>query len=281
VKIFPHHLQVGARRASMQLIQPHPRTMKKTLLAILGLAAVSLAGVNAQVLINNALNFTYTQNFDTLATSGTSNTWTDNSTISNWYSNRIVYIGNNGSSTTGALASLGSTGSTDRALGALSTGTAAPNFAVVFLNNSGSSILLSDIKISYTGEQWRQTANFQTLNFGYQISSSAITDSTSGVYTSSSALAFTATVNGTAGPIDGNLPANQTQFSNISLDTSGSLANGQYLSVRWDKGNQTTSPALGVDDFSLNVVPEPSTWALIGLGSAFVLWRIRRKRVVG
>jgi hypothetical protein len=24
-------------------------------------------------------------------------------------------------------------------------------------------------------------------------------------------------------------------------------------------------------------IPEPSTWALIGLGSAFVLWRIRRK----
>jgi hypothetical protein len=251
--------------------------MKKTLIAVLTLAAVSLAGVNAQVVIDNATSFTYTQNFDTLSTNGTTNTWTDNSTIPNWYSNRVVYIGNNGSSTTGALSSLGSTGSSDRALGVLSTGALAPNFAAVFLNNSGSSILLSDIKITYTGEQWRQTANIQTLNFGYQISSSAITSSTSGSYTSRPSLSFTATVNGTASTVDGNSPANQTQFSNVSLDAAGSLANGEYLAVRWDKGNQTTSPALGVDDFSFNVVPEPSTWALIGLGSAFVLWRIRRK----
>lgn len=28
---------------------------------------------------------------------------------------------------------------------------------------------------------------------------------------------------------------------------------------------------------NLSVVPEPSTWALIGLGTAFVLWRVRRR----
>jgi hypothetical protein len=29
---------------------------------------------------------------------------------------------------------------------------------------------------------------------------------------------------------------------------------------------------------TLTVIPEPSTWALIGVGSAFVLWRLRRRR---
>jgi len=32
------------------------------------------------------------------------------------------------------------------------------------------------------------------------------------------------------------------------------------------------------DDFALAVVPEPSTWALIGLGLGFTVWNLRRKR---
>jgi hypothetical protein len=41
-------------------------------------------------------------------------------------------------------------------------------------------------------------------------------------------------------------------------------------------GNLTID-TLRVGTTFAEVVPEPSTWALIGLGSAFVLWRIRRK----
>ena len=32
---------------------------------------------------------------------------------------------------------------------------------------------------------------------------------------------------------------------------------------------------------NLSIVPEPSTWVLIGIGSAFLLWRIRRKDYAG
>jgi hypothetical protein len=32
---------------------------------------------------------------------------------------------------------------------------------------------------------------------------------------------------------------------------------------------------------SVSVIPEPSTWALIGLSGAFILWRIRGRRFVG
>jgi hypothetical protein len=36
-------------------------------------------------------------------------------------------------------------------------------------------------------------------------------------------------------------------------------------------------PLLGLQSFSLRPVPEPSTWALSGIGVGFLLWRWRRK----
>lgn len=66
-------------------------------------------------------------------------------------------------------------------------------------------------------------------------------------------------------------------FDSITL--AGSFFGGSMVA---DNGVWTATS--GDYDFTFNestgvlsVVPEPSTWALIGLGSAFVLWRIRRK----
>jgi hypothetical protein len=42
-------------------------------------------------------------------------------------------------------------------------------------------------------------------------------------------------------------------------------------------GSSAATPGVLVDSIQVEHVPEPSTWALIGLGAAFVLWRIRRK----
>jgi hypothetical protein len=36
-------------------------------------------------------------------------------------------------------------------------------------------------------------------------------------------------------------------------------------------------PLLGLESFSLHPVPEPSTWALLGLGVGFLFWRWRRR----
>lgn len=254
--------------------------MKKTLLTLIGLAALSLAGVQAQVVINSS-SFTYSQNFDTLATSGTNNTWTDNSTIPGWYSNKVIYISTNGSSTTGGLNSLGATGSTDRALGATTSGSAATvNFGMVLQNASGFSINLSNILLSYTGEMWRVNATAQSLAFEYQVSAAPITSITSGTYSANTNLNFTSPATSTAAAVDGSSAANKTSFSNIAISSSGVLNNGEYLSLRWTKTG-SSSPSIGIDDLTISAtasaVPEPSTWALIGLGSAFLLWRIRRK----
>ncbi|MEI8293697.1 MAG: PEP-CTERM sorting domain-containing protein [bacterium] len=256
--------------------------MKKILITLIGLAALSLAGVQGQVTINS-VSFTYTQNFDTLAASGTNNTWTDNATLAGWYANRTAYISTNGSSTTGALNSLGAASSSDRALGATTSGTTTTvNFGMVLRNACGFSINLSDISLSYTGEMWRINTNIQSLAFEYQVSSSAITSITSGTYTANTNLNFTSPGNGTAAAVDGSSPAYRTSFSNVALTPSGVLNDGDYLAIRWTK-NGTNSPALGIDDLTISAnaaaVPEPTTWALIGLGSAFVLWRVRRQPV--
>ncbi|HRI46683.1 MAG TPA: choice-of-anchor D domain-containing protein [Ignavibacteriaceae bacterium] len=185
---------------------------------------------------------TITQNFNSLANSGTSNTWTDNTTIVGWYSNRTAYIGNDGSSTTGGLHSYGSTSSTERALGGLSSGSATPVFGVRLKNTSGAT--LTSFDVSFKGEQWRQTANSQILTFEYLVGAISLS---SGTWTSVSALDFTALKTGTAGTLDGNASGN---FSNKSTTITVSVSNNDEIWFRWTKSG-STSPGLAIDDFSV------------------------------
>ena len=50
-----------------------------------------------------SLSSPYTQNFDTLANTGTANAWADDNTLAGWYSTRTTYRADTGSSNTGAL----------------------------------------------------------------------------------------------------------------------------------------------------------------------------------
>ena len=116
------------------------------------------SNVKAQVLIT--ASGSHAQNFDGLLNTG-SGTWTDNTTIPNWYSQRTgtgtTYSASTGSSNAGGLYSFGAaTGATDRALGSIgSNNVVAGGFAhgVQFKNTSGGTV--SDVKVSYTLEQWR------------------------------------------------------------------------------------------------------------------------------
>src|SRR5689334_1410865 len=115
----------------------------------------------------------YTQNFDTL--SNTAGSTTNNLTIAGWAMTESgggardneQYAVDTGSSTTGDTYSYGAAGSTERALGALRSGTLIPLFGACFTNNTGATI--ASLQIAYNGEEWRlgTAARTDQMNFEY------------------------------------------------------------------------------------------------------------------
>ena len=232
--------------------------MKRTLL----LNVVAAAGISAGLFIQSAsaqilvsAGSPYTQNFDSLASTGTANTWTDNSTLPGWYASQSIggpavasYRAGTGSSTAGALYSFGVAGVnlvTDRALGSIASGTPG-NFAygVRFQNDTAQAI--TNITIGYTGEEWRNGGNTatQTLAFSYFISNNPITSSDeAGAYAwvSFDSLSFNSPTVGTTGSaLDGNAAANRQVFP-ATLLPGVVVYPGQEIFFRWfdvnDPGN--------------------------------------------
>ncbi len=261
-------------------------TVMKRWLAVIAMVGLAAGAAYGSIVINNATSYAYGQNFDTLAASGTGNPWTDNSTIAGWWwdSNNSArnpdsygYIGDAGTNATGAGHSYGTT--SERAMGALSSTGTDILFGVQFVNSSGSAIPLSNILISYVGEQWRQNSNAQTLAFSYAIDSSAIANTLDGsaTWVANTSLDFVSPNTGTAGALDGNDAANRATFTNVPLAGSGSLNNGEYLMLRWKKTG-TNSHGLAVDDFQLRVIPEPATFGLVAAFGGLLMLRRRLRK---
>jgi hypothetical protein len=253
--------------------------MKKTLIAVIGLAA-SLAGVQGQV----QLTTSYSQDFNSFGTSNV--TWTNNSTLPGWTITAEVAnpVGNlvagNGSATAGTIYNYGSTGDSNRSLGYIGSGSNDwSNFYLTIQNNTG--FLLNEISLSYSGRLWRSggaqpSHSVNTLSFYYSVGSPTLVNSISTTgWTNVSSLNYAPVVNVVAGPISGAAAALSSTISGLNLN------NGDTVVLRWLGNNGAGNDAgLAIDDVVVTAVPEPSTWALIGLGSAFVLWRLRRKTVV-
>lgn len=228
---------------------------------------------------------TYTQNFNTLASTGT----TGSVLPTGWQivevggSANSTYVVGNGSSNAGGSYSFGSTGSTDRALGSIgSSGVAPIYYGGVFTNEAGGTI--TDLAFAYVGEQWRlSNSTDDGLTFEYQIGATGVSG---GTWTAATALDFAPLFsNGTAGgtQLDGNLAANRRA---ISATISGlSLAAGQSFAFRWvDQNSTANDQGLAVDDFSLTAtvagaaaVPEPATWAMMIVGVGMVGGVARRR----
>ncbi|QLE56888.1 endonuclease/exonuclease/phosphatase family protein [Nostoc sp. TCL26-01] len=198
----------------------------------------------------------YSQNFDTLANTGTGNTWTDDSTITGWYSSRVTYNAGTGSNNAGALYSFGSTSATDRALGGVaSNGTGTILWGVRFVNNTANTV--TSLDISYIGEQWRTggvsnsttPSEEQKLDFGYQVGATSLT---SGNWNDFDNLDFTSPIFNTISPsaLDGNLAANRTVLS--STVSGLNIAPGQEIWLRWsDMNDANNDHGLGIDDLSV------------------------------
>ncbi|GGD79619.1 hypothetical protein GCM10011514_49490 [Emticicia aquatilis] len=214
---------------------------------------------------NSGGNWSFTQDFNTLITSSSA-TWTDNSTITGIYAQRTgtgtTIVANDGASNAGALYSYGTSTATERAIGSVgSGGAAAGNFSIGLrlTNNTGSPI--SSITVSYTGEQWRNSAAAaQTVAFSYitsntAFSSVALTPSSAlpTGYTAQAALDFTSPITGgTAGALNGNLAANRVAISSVINFTSPLPAGGEII-LRWYDPDHTGSDhGLSIDDLTVS-----------------------------
>ncbi|HOA75177.1 MAG TPA: PEP-CTERM sorting domain-containing protein [Phycisphaerae bacterium] len=254
------------------------------------------SGLFAAAIPYNAPGDVYTQNFDMLpnAPENTSlqdtNPWVQDVTLTDWqiwHSNFASPEGGadghqrfrigRGNSGTGSMYSFGSSGSTDRALGCVSSSVIGQGrWGTRFVNNTG--ITLTEFTLSYVGEQWRDGgaaggSAAQTIVFGYSFDA---TDVGHGTFINVPELNFTSPVFGAASGValDGNAAANRTL---ISFTVTGlEWLPGTELWIRWnDPDHDGNDHALAVDDLSFSAVPEPATLGLLGLAVAGLLIRRR------
>lgn len=266
-----------------------------TMMALLGSLALS-SRANAEIVLNT---LTYTQNFDSLGTTNVAAAFS--STIgaisavpnlnSEWDGTKIGGTGtaatnfnaDNGAANSGSLYNYGATGSSERALGAIASGSNAMAFGFQLTNNTGDTI--RQIAISFTQENWRSsTTSVNTLTAGWALGSGSVVATN---YLNADGFNNISDLNlvgpaavATNGALDGNLAANQVLRSTTL--TGIEVAQGQSIFFRWQDFNDPGNDAgLAIDNFSLSVtsVPEPASLALLGtvLGAGGLL-RFRRKR---
>ncbi|MEI9962551.1 MAG: PEP-CTERM sorting domain-containing protein [Limisphaerales bacterium] len=259
------------------------------------LVVLSLAALLTSLTARSAVSFTgsYTQDFNSLGTSGGSIAWLNDSTLAGWSLFQragaaiTTYAAGDGSSNTGSFYSFGTGTTNDRALGGTAsggayfgspaTGALAGYIAVALQNTSGNDF--SSITLSFSGEQWRNGGNAtaQTMvlqyGFGSTFASVATWVTPGGLFnfTSPVASASPAAVNGNvAGKVTG-----------LGGTISTTWANNTTLWVRWIENNDAGNDhGLAVDDLTVSAapVPEPSSIALAALGGVLGLVAMRRKR---
>lgn len=257
-------------------------------------AVVSCFAANADAAISIPSDgFVYSQEFDSLLSSG-SGTWTQNSTISDWYATRTgtgtTIEASTGSAIAGNLYSYGSSGSSDRAIGSLGSGNAAAGsfaWGALFQNTTGAA--LKSVDLAYFGEQWRNSAAAaQTVTFFYKVNNSATPPTTadfnlasgSSGWTPATTLDFTSPITGgTAGLLNGNLAANRSSLSD-TITFSTMVDPGKYLWIGWrDVDHSGTDHGLSIDDVSATfhtaAVPELSSFLVVGLGGTFAFGAVR------
>lgn len=255
-------------------------------------------------------------NVGNLPNSGSSLTW-HNDQVIGWFiqssgstpfNDGSTYNTGSGSASASGIYDFGNGTANDRSLGGISGGTVG-NIAYGLLIHNTTGATLNNLYVSYTGEQWRNSAaGAQTLAVSYAKGTAAsgtstffgsgyspgtgvsgnltpgTTTGTAGGNTWVAAPAgstFTSPVTGgTAGALNGTLSANS---ANLTFSLTGlALENNAYIMLRWlDVDDSGNDHALAIDNVCVSLtapVPEASTYmagaavlAMIG-GTA---WRRR------
>lgn len=218
---------------------------------LLSLAAFTAHAGGPTCISLAALDTAATQDFDTLATTGTANAltipgWDLNETGGGARDNEL-YAADTGASNTGDAYSFGSAAATDRAFGALQSGTLIATWGACFVNNTGTTI--TSLDVAYRGEQWRLGTAARADRIDFQYSTDA-TLFTNGIWTDVDALDFSTPNQVTTGAKDGNAAGNFTAIA-AAIPTLN-ITNGAIFWVRWVDFNATSSDdGLAVDDFSI------------------------------
>lgn len=232
-------------------------------ICLLAAAGLRLAAVGSGSVSLTAINTASTENFDTLASSGTSSTlpngWFFEETGTNA---NTTYNTSTGSNNAGDTYSFGASASSERAFGTLQSGSLIPTIGASFTNNTGQTI--TALAIAYTGEQWRLgTVNrADRLDFQYSLDATSLT---TGTWVGVSDLTFSSpNTSASVGALDGNAAANRTSLS--STISGLSIAHGSTFWIRWADFNASgADDGLAVDDFSITpqniVVPTPPSGA--------------------
>ncbi|MFM9051053.1 MAG: beta strand repeat-containing protein, partial [Bacteroidota bacterium] len=162
----------------------------------------------------------------------------------------VVFGIDNGGSSAGGVKSYGVTGSGNRALGSLATGSSVPCFGAVFVNNTSGP--LTTITLSYTGQQWRNggSGTPNNLSFSYAIGSQNIS---SGVFSTEASLGFQNPISGgSAVNLDGTQPANQVPV-NSTITLNSNWMPGETLAIRWTDNNDAgNDEGMAIDDLSFS-----------------------------
>ncbi|WP_161499174.1 DNA/RNA non-specific endonuclease [Flavipsychrobacter stenotrophus] len=205
----------------------------------------------AQVSLTNG-SATYTQNFNTLASSGTP-AWSNNTTIVGWYAAQGVgtlstYITGTGSGTGAGIYSFGASAAADRALGSLPSN-ATDSFQIGIRIVNGGTTTITSLAVSYTGEQWRNNGNatIQTNRVDYSTSATSLI---TGTWTNVSSLGFASPIHTTtAAATDGNAVANRAALSGtITVN----IPPGSEIWIRSvDVNDAGNDHAMAMDDFSV------------------------------
>ncbi len=186
------------------------------------------------------------QDFDSLASSGTSSTLPNGWHLAETDTNaNTTYAADAGGTASGNTYSYGTGTASERALGLLQSGSLVPSVGVRISNDTGSA--LTEIGISYRGEQWRlgTAAREDRLDVQYSLDATSLS---TGTWVNIDALDLIAPVTaGTAGALDGNLPANQRSLTHTL--TGLNIAAGGTLWLRWTDFNASgADDGLAIDD---------------------------------
>ena len=254
--------------------------MKTAVKFTLGLVA-ALALTISQAQAQFSLTTTYTQNFDSMGTTGTTapTGWFVGTGVTNGALTATTILVGTGSGTTGGNYNFGSNGvnlATDRALGSLGSGSTARLTEFRFTNNTG--LTIDSLTISWTGEQYRVGGTAAVDN---ELALFYSTDGSTFTAAGTDAFDFHTPVDaGTAAALDGNAAANRVTGLGGTISAL-SIADGATFYLRWVDGDSPSSEnAVSIDDLTIafTTVPEPSTVSLVGLGLVGMLTFARRRR---